>query len=182
MARKHKWELIVLSLPIVIVLLGLIPWSKNIPLNNGSYAHITKASFIRSLLPEAYSTITYYPNNGQIGSVVLWQDIFDGPVMLIPANDTNVLLCLYDYDVDFRLFRIDMNKMFKPLSPDSDLNHILFTCTWEIDDGTTSDWQEVLNYLHNVSLNDFERQSVSVGSRHQSPDSILKLLGYQGRK
>jgi hypothetical protein len=183
MVRRHKWKFILLGLPVVIVLLGLVPWSKKITLDNGGYAHIKKASLVRSLWPEAYSTVSYEPKSGQSGKIVLWQDIFDGPVTLLTASDTNVLLCLYDYDVDFRLFRIDTDKMFKPLSPDSDLKHILFSCTWEINDGTEADWQEVLNYLHKVPPNDFERRTVSVGLRiYESPNSMLKGLEYQGRK
>ena len=183
MVRKHKWKLIILGLPALIVLMGLIPWSKKIPLGNDNYAHIAKASLVRSLWPEAYSTIYYQPKDGQSGKIILWQDVFDGTVLLLPSSNTNVLLCLYDYDVDFRLFRIDTDKMFKPLSPDSDLNSILFSCTWKIGDGTEADWQELLNYLHKVSSSDFARQSDSVAFRvFKSPNTLLKGLGYQGRK
>lgn len=179
MPRRHKWTLILLGL-VVVITPGLVPWSKNIPLGSGGYARITKAPFVRSLFPEAYAKISYHPNRGQTGTIVLWRDVFDGPVMLMPATDTNVLLCLYDYDTCFRLFRIHTDRMFKPLPSDSDLKRILFTCTWEIEDGTTN-WDEVLSHLREVSPSDFARQTVSVGFRgYHSPSNLLTSLAYPG--
>ena len=58
-------------------------------------------------------------------------------------------MCVYDFDVDFRLIRIHTDRPFKPLPPGSYLQRILFTCTWEIEDGTTN-WDEALNYPLNV--------------------------------
>ena len=183
MIYKHKWKFILSALLLLIVLSTLIPSNKNIQLGNGGHAHITKASFLRSLGNEAHSTISYQTKDGKIGKIILWQDIFDGPTLLFSASDTNVLLCLYDYDVDFRLFKISIGEAFKPLSLKSDLNQILFSCTWKIEDGTDADWMETLSYLHKVSFADFKQQSVSVGFRHfESPNSILKSLAYQGRK
>jgi hypothetical protein len=181
--RRHKSEFIFLVLFVVIFMLLLVPRSINFTLSNGGHARITPASFWRSLHPEAFSAISYQPKRGPAGSIVLWQDVFDGPVTLFSASNTNVLLCLYDYDVGFRLFRIDTSKKFKPLSPGSDLNHVLFTCTWEIDDGTPDDWKEALSYLQKVPSSSFERQSVSIGIRgSRSPDSVLRSLAYQGLK
>ena len=101
--------------------------------------------------------------HGQSGTIVLWESAFDGPVMVIPATDTNLLLCLYDYDTCFRLLSIHTDKMFKPLPPASDIKSILFSSTWEIEDGTTN-WDEVLKHLRNLSTDDFARQTVPVGS------------------
>src|ERR1035441_6897561 len=151
MLRKHKWKLIMLGFPVVFALLGAVPCSKRIPLGSADYALVTRASFFRSIFPEAYSTIMFHSKHGQDGSVVLWQDIFDGPIILIPGKDTSELLCLYDFDVDLRLFKIDTSKTFNPLPPNSGLNHILFSCTWEIDEGTSGDWQELLNFLQKAS-------------------------------
>lgn len=180
MLRRHKWKFVLLGLAIALVLPALVPGCTKIPFGNGAYAQITKAPFFRSLFPEAFSTICYHPAHGQPGTIVLWQSAFTGPVMVMPATDTNVLLCLYDYDTCFRLFRIHTNRMFKPLPPDSDIKRILFTCTWEIDDGTTN-WDEVRNYLRNISAGDFARQTVSVGVRHYSSASnLLTSLAYPG--
>lgn len=149
-------------------------------LGSNGYVRISKASFARSMFPEAYSTITYQPGWGEAGSIVLWQSVFDGPVMLMPSVNTNVLLCLYDYDTCFRLFRIHTDRIFKPLPANDDLKFILFSCTWEIEDGTTN-WNEVLNHLRKVSPGDFARQTVAVGFRHyNSPSNLLASLAYPG--
>jgi hypothetical protein len=181
--RTHKWKFIFLGIFFGIALLGLVPRSANVPLSNGDCAHITRASFCRSLFSEANSTISYKPKVGEAGSIVLWQSAFDGVVTLISATDSNVLFCLYDYDTGFRLFRVDTGKVFKTPAQGSDLNRILFTCTWEIEDGSPADWQEVLKYLHKVSPKTFAHQTVPVGMRfYKTPQSILRLLDYQGVK
>ena len=173
MLPKHKGKVVLIALAVGVVALILVPSSKKIPLRNG-YARVTKAPFARSLFPEAHSTIAYHPDHGQEGSIVLWQDAFDGPAMLMmSATDTNVLLCLYDYDTCFRLLRIHTDRPFKPLPPSDDLNRILFTCTWEIESGTTS-WGEVEDHLRRVSPVDFAGETVTVGIR--APNSASNLL------
>jgi hypothetical protein len=180
MLRGHKWKLVLLGMAIALVLPALFSESTKIPFGGGAYTQIIKAPFFRSLFPEAFSTISYHPARGQAGTIVLWQSAFTGPVMVMPATNTNVLLCLYDYDTCFRLFRIHTDRMFKPLPPNSDIKRILFTSTWEIEDGTTN-WDEVLSYLRNVSADDFARQTVSVGFRHYSSASnLLTSLAYPG--
>ena len=175
------WKMILLALAVAIVLPVSVPRGKKIPIGDG-YARITKPSILRSLFPEAYATISYHPDRGQAGSIVLWEDIFDGPVMLVSGTNKNVLLCLYDYDTCHRLLRIHTDRAFKPLATDSDLKNILFACTWEIEDGTTS-WDEVLDHLHKVSPRDFSRQTVTVGTRccHSATD-LLAVLARPGEK
>jgi hypothetical protein len=181
MLRKHKWKIVLLALAVAIVLPVLLPRNKRIPIGNG-YARITRPSFLRSLFPEACSIISYYPDRGQAGTIVLWEDIFDGPVMVMAGTEKNVLLCLYDYDTCHRLFRIHTDRVFKPLPADSDLKSILFTCTWEIEDGTTS-WGEVLDHLRKVSPRDFSRETVTVGTRVcYSASDLLAVLARPGEK
>ena len=183
MIHRHKWKFVLAGLLVVIVILGFVPWSKKVLLSNGNYARITPASFFNDLRLEggASSTISYQEKNGGAGKIVLWADAFDGPIMVISSHDTNVLLCLYDFDINLLLFRIDTSRKFKLLSPNGSLNRILFFSTWEIGHGTSADWQEVLNYLHHVSPSGFARQSVRVGPfpRH-TPESILARVGALG--
>jgi hypothetical protein len=162
---------VALGIALVALLPALIPWSKRVPLGNG-YARFTKPPFVRAIFPEAHGTISYYCANGQAGTVDLWQNIFDGPVMLIPAAETNVLICVYDFDTCIKLLKIHTDRPFKPLPSDSYLNSILFSCTSEIEDGA-SHWDEVTDYLLKVSQKDFYQQTVSVGLRGYASGSNL---------
>ncbi len=184
--RMHKWKLFALGFVILTLTWLLIPSSRTIPLNNGASARVKLATFIRSLRQEAFCTITYEPKEGQSGAVILWQSIFDGPMMLISSTNANVLYCLYDYDVDVRLFGIDTSKRFKPLPSSNDINSILFTSTWEIQYGADSDWQEVLNYLQKASSKDFKRHLLPSSFRffRASTDAhdVIHYLSYQGIK
>ena len=192
--NRRKWLLALLFALSVILLLGFLPEKKNIYLKNFGSVRIAKASFFRSIFPEASCKIDYTSPDGRAGSIELWQSICTGPITVIVESDPNVLLCLYDYDVAYLLLRIDTGKPFKPL-PDKDtiLKSILFTCTWEIQGenngiqdgkgidqiGTDADWQEMLDYLYRVQPETFARQSVTIGVRKQTPQSLIKLLEHQ---
>jgi hypothetical protein len=102
-------------------------------------------------------------------------------VTLLSGRDTNILLCLYDFDVDYRLLRIDMSQPFKPPASTSYLNRIVFRSDWLIEDGSAGDWQETLDYLHSVPPTVFAHQSVPLHMRlNTTPNSILKQLADQG--
>lgn len=175
---KYKWLFFTFAL---FALLGFVPRNKHFPIGDVGNADVALMPFWRSLFPEAYTTIYYKPNQGQAAKIVLWQDIFDGPVALLSGQETNVLLCLYDYDIELRLFRINTSKPFQPLPSNSNLNKILFASTVKIEDGNAADWREVLDYLHNSSKTDFVRQSIPIWARfHQTRESILIRLKSQG--
>jgi hypothetical protein len=181
--RKRKSKLALVGLLIAIALIVFIPWGKKIPIGNGNYAHVRPASFVGSCFSEANATISFRPQSGQAGEIVLWQSLFDGPAMLIGSTNTNVLFCLYDYDTAMCLFRIDVSKPFEPVPQDGAIYHILFTSSWEIKEGAEADWQEFLQYLQRASPEDFKRHLLPSSFRFRrsgSPQNILHYLTYQG--
>lgn len=164
----------------IFFIIRLIPSGTKIQLHDGGYAVITKASFLRSFFPEASATIDYKSANGNVGNVTLWQDEFDGPITIIAANKTNTLLCLYDDDVELRIFKIDTSKPFNALKTRSNITNLLFSSTWEIENGTYDDWQEMLEYLRQTDSKIFSSESVTVGFRFgRTPAGLLKELEYQ---
>lgn len=179
MRHKLRWVCGIVTLLGLILLLGFVPWSTNIPLGGGGSARVKSSSFWRKLFPEANAEIRYKPNDGQVGAVVLWQDFFDGPVTVFHGRNQNVLFCLYDDDVQLYLLRIDTSKSFNTLQPNSVLCRILFTSTWDIREADGDDWQEALAYLRNVNDAEFATRSMSVGVRHYTPKGVLTLLEYQ---
>ncbi len=72
----------------------------------------------------------------------------------------NTLLCLYDFDGDLRLLRVDATSSFKPLPNDSPLRFIVLASPWLIDDANSGDWQAAYKYLTELSPNAFKRRSV----------------------
>lgn len=170
--RKLNWKWAAAGFALIFVLWTVIPLGQDIPLANNRSAYAVPATFVRSIGSEASCTITYEPTSGVEGKIELWQDVFDGPILLIQSTNTDILLCLYDYDVDMRLFRIDLANGFRLLSPTSSINNILFSSSWDIQYGTEADWQEVNDYLRTASPKDF--------NRHFIPAGRFKWLGTQG--
>ena len=180
---KIKWLRVgiitFLGFVILFIIYLLVPHSKTIPLAKGAQARVETASLLRSFRPEASCKIWYTPKSGPTGLIELWQDEFDGPMLLISSTNTNVLLCLYDYDVDMRLFRIDTTTAFRPLPPSSSINRILFTSTWDIKYGLNADWDEVEDYLRNASNSDFRKHhiptTIRVTSKSKDLDALTKF-------
>jgi hypothetical protein len=98
---------------------------------------------------------------------------------MLAADKT--LLCLYNFDVDLRLLRIDPAKSPKPFSSESRLDAIVCASPWYIEAGTTNDWQEMLDYLKKLPSGAFKSQSVptfdlGIISLHGSPESIQQRI------
>lgn len=175
-----RW-LYVLGLVAVIVLMGFVSRSIKVPLNNGGAAQMKPASLWGSVCGAERCSINYQPKDGEAGTVLLWQDFFDRPIIVIPAPDDKVLLCLYDFDVDLRLLRIDPTKSPKPFPPKSNLDAIVCASPWCIETGTTNDWQEMLDYLKSLPSGAFKRQSVpaydlGIIRLHGSPEYIQQWM------
>jgi hypothetical protein len=179
--RIRKWHLAVAGCLLILVLSGLnLPTGSNIPIGKKNYAYVKPASLIRSMRQEAFCTILCQPKGASPGKIVLWQDFCDGPVMLLPSTNANILLCFYDFDVDMRLFRVDTSQPFTALPTASSINRILFFSDWRIQYGTASDWQELQEYLSTASKRDVSRQLVHSGRfLINSQNSMLESLKYK---
>ncbi len=181
--KKFRAALIVLSslaiLFVVFVFYLLVPHNKTIPLANGAKARVEAASYIRSWRPEGSCKIWYTPKSGQTGLIELWQSAFDGPILLISSTNADVLLCLYDYDVDMRLLRIDTSKGFSPLPLSSSINYILFTSTWDIRYASIAEWGEVQDYLRNASGWDYGKYRIRAAVPLAPRKNIMESLGNQ---
>src|SRR4249920_2655497 len=124
MKRRTRTLLISAAVIVLISILaaglgGFTQRDINVNLGNGGFARITPSSTLGSLRAGATATIFYKPSSGQAGTIVLWEDFFEGPIMVLAADDTNVLLCLYNFDVDLRLLRINPAQNFSPFPQDS---------------------------------------------------------------
>lgn len=183
--RAPKTILFAIGFALLILIWAVTPGCRYVPLGNAGRARATSAPFLRSVFPEANGTVYYQPKGRQAGNVTLWQGPFDGATLLVPAADTNVLLCLYDFDTCVLLLRIDTAKPFKPLTSNSLINDILFTSTWEIESGRGDDWQEVVDYLQKSSPSDFHRHLLPTAPRfglRSNPKDLLRYMSYPGMR
>jgi hypothetical protein len=155
------WLLIIIVL-VGFVLAGFISRTIKIQLGNGGSARITPASLWNSCKADSNCKIVYQKISGESGTIALWQDFFDEPVIVMSSSDGKALLCLYDFDVDLRLLRIDPTHSPKPFLPQSRLDTIVCASPCYIEAGTTNDWQEILDYLKNLSPTDFSHQAIPI--------------------
>lgn len=173
-----------IGLVVVIALIGMIHRSVEVRLSNGGFVRITPASLWGSCLFKTGCKIVYQPKDGKVGTVVLLQDSDSQLAMIMPAPDGKSLLCLYDADVVLRLMRIDPAKTFKPFPEKSYLNWIVLASSWDVEQGTTNDWQEVSEYLRTVSPDIFHQEAgtkldLGISRSHYEKDDLLPVVERQ---
>lgn len=152
--------IVVLALTVAVVLMGLIHRDVDVSLSNGGFIRITPTSLWGSCGSGAGCRIFYRSSGGESGAVVLWQDFADKPIIVVPATDGKTLLCLYNFDVDLRLLKIDPTQNPKPFPPKSRLDTIVCSSPWHVESGTTNDWQEMSDYLKSLPSDAFKRRAV----------------------
>lgn len=79
----------------------------------------------------------------------------------MPVADGQHLLFLYDADVHYRLMRVDLNRQSVGLPSASYLNYIVLSSSWNVEEGTSNDWEEAYSYLKTVPQSVFDRQAVT---------------------
>jgi hypothetical protein len=173
-----------IGLVVVIALIGMIHRSVEVRLSNGGFVRITPASLWGSCLFKTGCKIVYQPKDGKVGTVVLLQDSDSQLAMIMPASDGKSLLCLYDADVVLRLMRIDPAKNFKPFPEKSFSNWIVLASSWDVEQGTTNDWQEVSEYLRTVSPDIFNQEAgtkldLGISRSHYEKDDLLPVVERQ---
>jgi hypothetical protein len=150
------------GLTVVIVLMGLIHRSTDLLLNDGGFIHITPTSLWGSYMSRAGCKIVYKTKDGEVGSIILFQNFLNcQPAMITPGAEGKTFLCLYETDTYLCLLKIDPTKRPKQFLPKSDLNWIVLASSWDVESGTTNDWQEIRDYLKTVPLNTFSQEAVT---------------------
>jgi hypothetical protein len=142
-----------------LVLLALTKRDTKIVLANGSFVRIIPPSL---LLGDGNARIWYQPTGLPAGEIVVLQDSYDRPITVIAGPNSSVILCLYEFDVDLRLFKIDPSRKFKPFPSDSALNAIVRKSPWEVEPATIDDWHYAHTFLAGLPSKTFRRQSVPV--------------------
>jgi len=126
---------------------------------SGGLVRVKPASLLRSFLPKARCSIEYQPKSGGSGTIVLSQSLDGQVAMVIPGTNGDYLLCLYYADVHYRLMKIDPHQQFAPFPKNSYLNYIILTTPWNIEEGTSNDWEEAHSYLKAVPQSTFDQQA-----------------------
>jgi len=148
----------------IAVLLAAIPRTIRVPMKDGGQVSFVQPSLIGKFFC-SNCTIKFSPREGKTNSVELAQDTFDGPMMVVASTNTNVFICIYDFDVDLLLIRIDLSRKFEPLPPKSPLQGSLLGATCKIErvrSYESNDLYFVADALEKMPSKQFKDQSVGL--------------------
>lgn len=135
--------------------------SCEIKLSDGTVLQVTPAPTLASLCSEASDKIVCRTKDGKVGTINLLDDSDSGLAMVMPGMGDNCLLFLYYADVHYRLMRVDLNKKSSPFTSGSYLNYIVLSSDWNVEEGTSNDWEAAYSNLTTVPKNVFNQQAVT---------------------
>jgi hypothetical protein len=130
-------------------------------LSDGTVIKTTCPSIFASSGSNANCKIVCRTKSGNVGTITLLEDSDSGLAMVMPGADGQHLLFLYYADVRYRLMRIDLNRQPTGFRSDSYLNYIVLSSSWNVEEGTSKDWEEAHSYLKEVPQSVFDRQAVT---------------------
>jgi hypothetical protein len=106
--------------------------------------------------------VAFRPKDREFQTINLWQDFADRPVILKFSTNGKALICLYNFDIDFRLIKIVYGDSSQSFQPKSDLEKLVVSSSCRIETAGLDDWIEMSNYLKAMSPADFKRQSIPI--------------------
>ena len=141
--QAMKWlGLTAIGFVIFIAVLGVIHPKIEMTFKAGGSAEIEPSSLLASVRG-ANCRITLRTKLGKSATIGLLQTLIDAPLILIPSSNEDVFFCVYDYDVDFELLRIDLTQPFRPVGVGDPLRAIVLASTCRVErvlKAETNDW------------------------------------------
>lgn len=173
-----------------ILVIATIHRKINVVFENGGSVKMIAASILGS---RSGSTcrIEIDSKSGKHARLDLFQDWSGGPTMVIPTTNENVFLCIYDYDVDFQLLRIDLSKKYRPLAASVFLKANVLHSDCEVTrvlKTDTNDWSIAVATIQRMPVRQYRRGvnglELGIFSLHTTQKTLLKILrnfGDQGQ-
>ena len=169
----------------LVVILGLMDFFQRtvqVCLENGDLLRFEPPSLLASVRG-ASCKIICQPKSGETSTIELWQDLYHGVITVVPTPDRNVILCLYEFDTDLRLLRIDRAQKLMPFptTGSSCLSAVVCASPWDIQEARLSDWQETLSYLKKASPRSLNQQTLNTWrlGRGRRLDAIQRRMAIQ---
>ena len=169
---------------------AVIPRSVTTKFPGGAWARMHSGSLIKD---NSTCEIEISTKGAKSSTVVLGQDWFDVPMLIIPSTNESVFYCVYDYDIDFQLLKFDLSQPFHALPSNNPMSAAVISATCGVErvrkvDG--EDWRLVGTALQQMPSHEYKRQvlrgldliffRVTTGQKFLS-DSILHNFGGQGQ-
>ena len=144
----------------VLVLYLIGPRHSHLRLEGGWEAHVRSRGWPG--LNGVPCVVTLERTNQVRATIVFREDMFHEPCFLSLATN-NTFFCIYDNDVDWLLFWIDVDRKFAPIPPGSPLAYrvISSSCCVEIVSQTeNAEWNRMADRLETMSKRAFRNQCV----------------------
>jgi hypothetical protein len=172
--------IVIVGTTIIVILTSR---SSEIRLNDYWTVRVRRAPLIQSCHGST-CTMTFLSIGKETNTVVLGQDLFDSPAFILCSANSNVFYCIYDFDVDWQLIRIDQKQPFKPPSTKNPLQAVIRPSDCKVDrvpPRDVSDWDFAAKMVEEMSRSQFHKQSLGFGLNQERLVKILRSSGEQGQ-
>jgi hypothetical protein len=123
-----------------------------------------RAASLFGVIRGSRCTLAITSRTGRTGTVDLSQDYFDSPITVVPSTNDDVFFCVYDYDVDIQLLKLDLRELPQASPRSTVLGAIILATTCKIErvqKGDSNDWDQAASTLEKMPVEEFRNESVS---------------------
>jgi hypothetical protein len=162
---------------------------------NGDSLTVKPASLYESInaisgsSPYGRCKLNIQTSSGQTAQVDLYQDVYNLPIIVLPAG-SNSFFCIYCYDVDIQLLRIDLSQPFQPSKSKRFIsaNVLKSSCNIErIETTDAANWAAAQAALERISAREYKSEVIGlnllffpVPMSQRTLIDIIKNHGNQG--
>jgi len=173
-----------------VILVVCTPRAISVSLQDGGSVHWIQPSLLTKCCSSSTCVITFSLGAGGTKSVNLIQNSFQGPVMVLPSSNPNIIFCIYDDDNHYELIRIDISQQFQTLDPRSALYDFVKYSAYKIEavvPRETNDWNFVASVLDRMPASKFKDQSIGLNlliyrlrNSQKGLSTSMRKFGYDG--
>jgi hypothetical protein len=151
---------------LLMLLIGL-PGIARMSLGNGGSVIVTSPPLLKAI-GGATCRIEYRTPAAGKGDIVLWRDFVNIPILIMADVTNGAFFCLYHFDTDLRLLRIDPSHKFTrfPSENWSCLKNVVCSSTAGIKEANLSEWQRAFEILDRMSSGQFKQQRIPIYDLH----------------
>lgn len=145
---------------------------------------IRPASLIEATL-RGKCSVDIRTSSNRKAHIELYQDMSNSPVLVIPAKEAGIFVCIYDYDVDFQLLRINMNQPFDPKPGEGFVKSNVLSSTCKVERiGTNEDldWSTVKDALMQMPRSAYRQQAIGCDFLQTDQQTLLDAIRNHGNQ
>jgi hypothetical protein len=161
---RKRIAFIAIGLLLCVIAIASVHRTVKVVFKGGGAAELKPASLLASIFG-AKCVIAIESISGKKATIDLLQDRFNGPLTVVATTNENIFLCIYNYDVDIQILRIDLTQKFHTLQTGDFLLGTVLESTCKVDRvkrGDSNDWNTAVAGLKQMTSKEYKQEATGL--------------------